>query len=339
MIYNFPLKIDMDNFIHAKKLIESSQNILILAHRRPDGDTLGTSCALYLALQEIGKTCSMACVDTPHERFMFLPEINKFVKDFNPKIYDLVILADVADVKMVVYHSIYPELFSGNIPIIIFDHHLSNEGINNAVNLIDAQAASASMIMYRFLKFMNVHITPQIATCLLAGIYNDTGGFMHSNTSIEALKTASELVKFGAKTQIIIKNMFKNTPVSTLKLWGRALENLKITESGIAISVLTSKDFEECGASASESGGIIEKMSGISDIKFAILLYENGVNIKGSMRTNRDDVDVCKIAALFGGGGHKKAAGFVIPGKIEKETKWKIIPALSKSIEYTLKKC
>lgn len=319
----------MEEFAQARKLIENAQNILVLAHRRPDGDTLGTSCALYLAFQKMNKTCSMACVDAPSERFAFLPEVNRFVKEFNPNVYDLVILADAADVKIVVYQSIYPELFSGNVPVIVFDHHHSNEGVEGAVNLIDSKAASASVIMYKFFKFINTPLTPQISTCLLAGIYNDTGSFMHSNTSIETLMVASDLVRHGAKIQIIIKNMFKNTPVSTLRLWGRALENLKITEDGAAISVLTAKDFKECGADFSESGGIIEKMSGIPDVKFSILLHENGSNVKASMRTNRNDVDVAKIASLFGGGGHRKAAGFVIPGKIEKETKWKIIPGSS----------
>lgn len=316
----------MEEFAQAKKLIENAENILILAHRRPDGDTLGTSCALYLALEKTGKSCTMACADSPAERFAFLPEINKFVKDFNPSVYDLLILADAADLKMVTYQNIYPDLFSGGVPIIIFDHHHSNEGVNGAVNLIDAKAASSSVIMHKFFKFMNFHITPQMATCLLAGIYNDTGSFMHSNVSKETLEIAAELMSRGAKTSIIIKNMFKNTPVSTLRLWGRVLENLKITEDGAAISVLLAKDFEECGARSSEAGGIIEKMNSIPDVKFAVLLHETGSSVKGSMRTNRDDIDVAKIASLFGGGGHRKAAGFVLPGRIEKETKWKIIP-------------
>lgn len=316
----------MEEFAQTKKLIDKAQNILVLSHRRPDGDTLGTGCALYLAFQKMNKQCTVACIDSPSERFDFLPEIKRFVKDFNPSVYDLVILADAADLKMVTYQTIYPELFSGNIPIIVFDHHHSNEGITKAVNLIDTKAASASIIVYKFFQFAGMQVTPQIATCLLAGIYNDTGSFMHSNTSMETLKIAADLMARGAKTQIIIKHMFKNTPISTLRLWGRALENLKVTEDGAAISVLTAKDFEECDAISSDAGGIIEKMSAIPEVKFAVLLHETGTSVKGSMRTNKDDVDLAKIAGLFGGGGHRKAAGFVVPGRIEKEIRWKIIP-------------
>ncbi|MBI5152622.1 bifunctional oligoribonuclease/PAP phosphatase NrnA [Candidatus Peregrinibacteria bacterium] len=316
----------MEEFTKAKKLINNAANILILAHRRPDGDTLGVSCALYLVFQKMDKSCTMACIDAPTDRFDFLPEINKFVKDFNPSVYDLIILADAADTKIVMYDNIYPELFNANIPIIVFDHHHSNEGVAGAVNIIDTRAASASAIVYKFFRFINVHISPQIATCLLTGIYNDTGSFMHSNTSKETLEIASDLMRCGAKVPVIIKSMFKNTPISSLKLWGRALENLKITEDGAAISVLMKKDFEECEAESNEAGGIIEKMSGIPEIKFAVLLHETGTSVKGSMRTIREDVDLAKIAGLFGGGGHRKAAGFVVPGRIEKEIRWKIIP-------------
>ncbi|HBB02999.1 MAG: MgpA protein, phosphoesterase RecJ domain-containing protein [Candidatus Peregrinibacteria bacterium GW2011_GWF2_38_29] len=310
----------MDEFAQAKTLIDKSENILIMAHKRPDGDTLGCACAFSLMLTSIGKSCTLACIDVPSDRFGFLPEVKKFTKEFNPSAYDLVILPDIADVKMVSY-----ELPDG-VPVILIDHHASNNGIAGAINLIDEKAASASVIVYKFFQFMGVKITSHIATCLLTGIYNDTGSFMHSNTSNEVFKISSELTFAGAKMQVIIKNMFRNVPISTLKLWGKALEALRVNKDNVAISVLTKKDFEDCDALPSESGGIIEKMSSIPGIKFAILLHETATTVKGSMRTVRDDVDLVKVAELFGGGGHKKAAGFTLPGRIEREVRWKVVP-------------
>ncbi|MFA7277902.1 MAG: bifunctional oligoribonuclease/PAP phosphatase NrnA [Candidatus Gracilibacteria bacterium] len=312
-------------FREAKKLIERSEKILLISHRRPDGDTLGANIAIHLWLQSMGKQTTLACIDVPSERYDFLPDIRRFVNNFTFTDYDLIIVCDAGAYYMTQFHTIYPDIFSGVVPVLNIDHHASNDNFGT-LNIVDPHAASATLIIYRWFTFLRVAISPAMATALLAGIYNDTGSLMHSNTTQEVYEVSSDLVSKGARVNSISRSMFRSNTLSTLKLWGRVLENMKVTDDGVCMSVLTMKDFGESGAHPDESGGVIDLLNAVPDTKFCVLLAEDGKgNIKGSFRTRRDDVDLSALAANFNGGGHKKAAGFSMPGSIQKETIWKIV--------------
>jgi phosphoesterase RecJ-like protein len=122
--------------------------------------------------------------------------------------------------------------------------------------------------------------------------------------------------------------MFRTTPVKTLKVWGRILENTRVNEDGVTVSVITGNDLEELNASADDASGIVDMLNSVPGSKYTVLLHEdkNG-KVKGSFRTQSDEVDVANIAEQFGGGGHRKAAGFTMPGRIKQEIHWKIEPA------------
>jgi len=315
-----------DEFRLAKRQIDEAQKILIIAHRKPDGDTLGTCIAFKLALTKQGKDITMACIDDIPQRYYYMKEVKNFIQEFNFREYDLIIVCDAGASYMTNYHLKYTDIFKGDVPVINIDHHASNDNFGT-LNIVDTNAASATVIIYRYFKFMDYKFTPEIATAILSGIYNDTGSFQHQNTNAETLKIAGEMMAHGGRTADISKRLFNTTPVSTLKLWGRVLENLKINDEGVVMSVITKKDFEECGAEADEISGAVDFINCIPNSKFTVLLNEDDKgNVKGSFRTRNEEVDLEEIAAKFGGGGHKKAAGFAIPGRIEKEVKWKIVP-------------
>ncbi len=317
-----------DKFIQAKKLIDKAQKILSISHKRPDGDTLGSSCALHLALeQQLGKKVDMACVDEIPDRFRFMQDMDKVIHKFNFRDYDLIIVSDAGASYMTNYHAIYPDIFKGDVPVINFDHHASNDNFGT-VNAVDPQSASTTILLFRFFEFIGLKVTPVIATALLCGIYNDTGSLMHSNTSIEVFEVTGKLMERGGKIHQVSKNLFRTTPVSTLKLWGRVLENARVNDDGVTLSVVTWKDFKECGAGPDEISGVVDFLNSVPNSKFTVLLNEdeNG-NVKGSFRTQRDDVDLAELASKFGGGGHKKAAGFTMKGRLQKEIHWKIVPA------------
>jgi phosphoesterase RecJ-like protein len=315
-------------FKQAKRLIDKTEKILIIAHRKPDGDTLGACISLKHALLKEGKEVTTACIDEIPERYSYMSDINDFIQDFNFREFDLLIVCDAGASYMTNYHEKYPDIFKGDVPVINIDHHSSNDNFGT-INIVDANTASTTMILYHFFRFAKYDFTPHIATALLTGIYNDTGSFMHQNTTPEALKIAGEMMAAGGRVVDVSKNLFKTTPVSTLKLWGKVLSNLKINDESVAMSVITKKDFDQCNAEIDELSGAVDFINCVPKTKFTVLLHEDeSGNVKGSFRTRNEEVDLEEIAAKFGGGGHKKAAGFSLPGKLEQEVRWKIVPTI-----------
>lgn len=314
-------------FRELEKAILNAGKILVIAHRKPDGDAIGSCLALMLVLeQRFSKSVTVACVDKPVKRYSFLQGLNRFVKEFDYHEYDLIIVCDSGAHYMTDYHKVYPGIFSGEVPTLNLDHHASND-MFGTMNIVDSSSASTTFILYKFFKWLDVSlITPAVATCLLTGIYNDTGSFMHSNTTREVFEVCSDLSAKGAKSFVVAKSLFKNTPLSTLKLWGRVFENIKVNKDGVALSVVSENDFKECGAKQDDLSGVVDIINAVPGVKFSVILNEDGQgNVKGSFRTQNDDVDLAEIAKVFGGGGHRKAAGFSIPGKIEKEVRFRIV--------------
>lgn len=307
------------------QILKQAKRITLIAHRRPDGDSLGASLGLYFALQQMGKETTLACVDQPSRRFSFLPDIEKFKKHFLYDIQDLIVVSDAGDSKMTGYHELIPGFLLNDVPILNIDHHISNNYFGK-FNFVDPKSASATMIMFELIKALGVTFTKEIATCLLTGIYNDTGGFMHSNTNLKTFQIASELSSYGADGAFIARNLLLEKPVNQLRVWGLALDRLRRNEENVLSSILTLQEIQKFGASSDETGGVIDLMNTVADAKFTVLVAEDEKGfVKGSFRTQQEDIDVAEIAAQFGGGGHRKAAGFRIPGRLREEKVWKLI--------------
>jgi phosphoesterase RecJ-like protein len=300
--------------------VKKAQNVLVIGHRKPDGDALGSMFAVKIWLSRLGKSVKLACIDKPSKRYNFLPFFDEIENEINPEEHDLVMVLDCGAHYMTGFHTSYPEMLKDCINI---DHHASNDNFGS-INIVDHESASATIIIYRIFEYLDVEITPEMATCLLVGIYNDTGSFMHSNTSHEVYFVAGELLKKGAQISRMIKSLFRTNTVSTLKVWGKAFENARVTDGNFLLSVLKKDDVEKEGESDQVSGAI-DYLNMVPGVDFAFLLKEESGNVKGSLRTRRDDLDLSEIAKLYGGGGHPKASGFVLPGKIEQEVRYKII--------------
>lgn len=312
-------------YLEAKKLIDKANKILIVSHRKPDADTLGTALCLKLWLSDAGKNITLACADKPAPVFKFLPFVGEFMDGFDLKSFDLMIIADAGASYMTNFHLKYKDFFSSGIPILNIDHHASND-MFGTVNIVDFSAASTTVILHRMLIFFDVDITPEMATCLMAGIYGDTGSFMHSNTDKETYEAASDLMKKGASISDITKSLFRSRSVSALRLWGKVLENARLTDDSVVLSVVKERDFEEFEAGAEYLSGVVDYLNMVPNSKFAVLLNEDRKgHVKGSMRTRQSDVDVSKIAAVFGGGGHCKASGFTLAGKLKEEIKYVVV--------------
>ncbi len=230
--------------------------------------------------------------------------------------YDLLIVVDSADLSLL--GSLYTDhidLFS-EVPILNIDHHVSNTGFGQWM-LIDPTAASATEVLYTWFSQVPAfrdHLTEDLATLLLTGIITDTRSFQNPNTTPRTLEIAAELLDRGARQQEIIQNIYKTKPLSTLKIWGRALNSIQVDrESRIVWSAVSKEDLAEMGADPHETHGILDELiSTIPDADVYVLFTElpEGEGLKASMRSS-PGVDASDLAGkIFAGGGHPRAAGF-----------------------------
>jgi len=346
--------------------LKNSQRILLLTHKNPDGDAVGSILALYLSLKKLGKDVVAVCNDPAPSVFEYMSQIKDISQNFTNG-RDFVISLDVSQIKAdkIMYKVVgdklniivtpakgnfTPEMVSSTsgsfnfetvvvldstdldrigspyeknpevfyeIPVVNIDHHAGNDFFGK-VNLVDLTATSAAEILVSVLesltgdpKFMN----EDIATALLAGIITDTNSFQNTNTTPKSLTVAAQLVALGARQQDIIKYVYKTKPLSTLRLWGRALSNLRDEKDYRFVwTEIHKKDYLEVGAAESESGGVIDELlKTASGVEFALLLSEKNGDVHGSLRSTSKSKDVSLIAKLFDGGGHPMASAFQLP--------------------------
>lgn len=231
--------------------------------------------------------------------------------------YDLIIVLDAPDLDRLgkVYEE-HPELFY-ETPVVNIDHHPSNDYFG-AVNLVDLTATSTCEILVGVIEALGDSLmTEDVATCLLTGLITDTGSFQNSNTTPKSLTVSAQLVAAGGHQQEIVQHVYKTKPLSTLKLWGRALTKLQYDpEARLVWSSISAKDFSDTGGTPSEAKEVIDAlMSSAPDAEIILLLRENEGKIDASVRTTKG-VDALKVVGFWNGGGHKAAAGFDVPGPL-----------------------
>ncbi len=338
-------------FSQAKKLIEGSRRILLTMHERMDGDDGGALLAMGHHLEKMGKSVTYAIKKGVPPTLAFLPGSEKIIDDIDPVRGRPAAESGTASAALgrltfngVEHHNFDLLITFGcsainrtgslkienlKVKIINIDHHPDNNHFGH-VNIVDHTKSSVAELVYDFFLFNQWPITKEIATCLLTGIITDTGSFMHSNTQSSTLKTAAALMRKGAHVSKIIKHTFKSKSPFVLKAWGKAIENsFYDTKNKIIYSVMTETDlqeFEKLPQAAFE--GFTEMLNTLPEAKFAMFLRQDGGIIKGSLRSDIfKNIDVSKIAHVFGGGGHKLAAGFSVAGKLMKDEggKWRVV--------------
>ncbi|MFA5821135.1 MAG: DHH family phosphoesterase, partial [Candidatus Gracilibacteria bacterium] len=261
-------------FFKAKKAFSDAQKVVIISHRMPDGDAIGSNVALRLALEAQGKTVVSADVDPVPENSRFLAKADSFVFDFNYEEFDVIVSVDCGDLKLVKFPEMKPEILTGGKPFINFDHHDSN-ALYGTINPVEKGAAATATVIYKFMKFCEWPITIDIATAMLHGIYFDTGSLQHSNTTGEVYEICADLFLRGANLQRVSKELFHTTPVRKLKLWGRILEKTYVNEDGVTISAAGKDDYSATGAGPRDTGGVIDFLNAVPGSKYCVLLSED----------------------------------------------------------------
>ncbi len=303
--------------------IQNAQRIVIISHRHPDADTIGCNLALSEWLRTMQKSVTSACIDDSPKDLQYLTKHLNYAVDFDLKKTDLIITVDCSSTEQAGFFAHKPGLKKFK-SIINIDHHQSNPGFG-ALNLVMKNSSSTAEIIFQLFEMWQVKINAKMATGLLSGLYFDTGSFMHTNTSATSLEMAEKLIQAGAKHHEIIQNLFHNFTQAKFNLWGEVLSNFKINEKHAAVSAITEDDIKNCDASDSDGQGVIDYLCSTEDCNFAMLLNQGDKNIiKGSLRTKNEKQDMSRIAQKFQGGGHKKASGFSLPGKLQKQTYWRI---------------
>jgi bifunctional oligoribonuclease and PAP phosphatase NrnA len=305
--------------------IESRNKILIIGHNNPDPDAIGAAGALLFFIETYfpEKSALIANVDAfpTNLHFLGIEKYSSALANIDLEKFDLIIVVDCGEISRTGIAEKLNDI-KGKITTINIDHHERNIGFAN-INVVE-QISSTCEIIFKILKYNNYSLNKKISTCLLTGITYDTAYFMNSATSKEAMAASSELMKTAADIRSIIRHTWKNKSADTLKLWGKVLEQLHFNKKyQVAVAVIPKE--------ANIDPEIFNDLKNhylqyLNEVKFIILIKESDDGfINCSLRTNRDNINVAKLAEKFGGGGHVKSAGFSINGSLEKtETGWKI---------------
>lgn len=306
--------------------IKKAARILLITHKKPDGDALGALCSLVAVLEKMGKQYNAFTPDPVSRNFLFLPFIEKITPQYgNLETYDLIISLDAGELRLT---DLGKELKEQNHKIINIDHHFIGDDFGY-INIKDPAASSTTEILAKFFREVKIDIDKHIATCLLTGILTDTHNFSNPATTISSLQIASDLMLYGAKIQEIIKYCFYNKSFLSVKFLGKVFDKLIINKKyNIVIAVVTLKDLEEIKEVDEDvTDGIANFLNDMGGVNVILVLKERWNNeIKGSLRTTKENIDVSRLAKMFGGGGHKKAAGFTIKGNIRQAgERWRVV--------------
>lgn len=309
----------------AYAIIKNSQNILIVTHEQPDGDGLASACLMAEVLTLLNKKYQLYCQSRINRQYSFLPHAEEF-KNYNENFdFDLIIILDCGNVERTKLDKKILSRKPGQL-VLEIDHHPKIKDYAD-LEIRDSAAAATAEILYYFIKANKIKITKNLAGCILTGILTDTGNFLYPSTSPATVNIASEMLASGVKFPQIIENTWRNKSIAAMKTWGKALSRLKINPAyDLAFTVLENKDVP-AEITEEELEGMAGFLSNLNAVNGIMLLRQlpDG-RIRGSLRTAQSNIDVSKLARALGGGGHAKAAGFMIEGSLKKtESGWEII--------------
>lgn len=306
----------------AARLLKQD-DILILCHRNPDGDTLGSGYGLHFALKQLGKRSRVLCSDPIPPKMEYLKGKESF-SDFSPR---FVVTVDIADEQL---FGDALSSYRGKVDLAI-DHHPSNS-LFAKETLLHAEAAATCEIIYHLLLEMGVTVTQQIADCLYTGIATDTGCFKFANVTPDTHRIAASLIEIGCQFQQINKRLFQSKTLGMMELERQVLNTLEFhDENRIALICVSLQMLRETGVSEAELDGISGIPRQIEGVQVGVTIKERTQNeYKLSVRSS-ELLDASKFCALFGGGGHARAAGCTICGSLP-QVREKVLTALQEAL-------
>ena len=308
--------------------IKKAESIVILTHETPDGDAIGSSLGLKIALEKLEKDADLIMTSYA-KTFDYLPKIDEIKKESDIKEYDLAISLDCATFKRLDNR----EYFENAKKTIVIDHHGSNNMYGD-INYVNPVAPACSEILLAILSYYEIEVDVKIGTCLMTGIITDTGGLQYPATTADTFEYAAELLRKGVDIADICKRTLQTKTKANFELQKRVMDRLELLENGkVAFSYIDQKDLDEVNAEEGDHEGLVNIGRSIEGVEVSIFIRQkdNENSYKVSMRSG-SYVNVSDVCLMFGGGGHPRAAGALVQGSVE-QVKEKLLKEVRKYLK------
>lgn len=291
--------------------LSEAGTIAVSGHERPDGDCVGSVLALARYLQKaFPKARVDAILEEPPVSFQILDGIKDIKTEFNKnEIYDVFFALDCEEDRL----GAARPLFARARRRINIDHHLSNQGCGDE-SVVDPDCSSTAELVYELMENKEL-LDAEIAKAIYIGIAHDTGVFRYSCTTPRTMRIAAELLEFGFDFSALLEETFFERTYLQTQIMGRAiLESVRFMNNRCIVSMVTRRMMHFYQVTPADLDGIVSRLQGVKGVQCAIFMYETGtLEYKVSLRSD-GSVNVAQVAAMFGGGGHVRAAGCTMNG-------------------------
>jgi phosphoesterase RecJ-like protein len=317
-------------------LLAKHDRFLVTSHVRPDGDALGSEVGMAGLLRQKGKDVRVVNSSLTPPRYDFLDQDGTLFEHFGTQVQpgdladrEALIILDLSSWGQLGDMAELVRRFPG--PRLVIDHHVSQDDLG-AAYLKDTTAEATGTLVLRAVHALGEKPTPEMATGLLTAIAMDTGWFRHPSTTPETFRSSAELVEAGADVNGIYRLLFERNTFGRLKMMGEALARLRTDLDGrIAYTAVTRDDFERTGAIPPDTEDLVDFTVSLRGVEVGLLFIEQRRGgIKLSIRA-RADFDCARLAARFGGGGHRAAAGATLPDPLA-EAEAKVLGAVREEL-------
>jgi bifunctional oligoribonuclease and PAP phosphatase NrnA len=294
----------------AVRVFQEAKSFLVLGHVNPDGDALGSMCALRLAAESLQKSILMVIPDDYSESYKFL-EGTRFIAREIPagSRFDVGVILDCDGPARL---GSMQDALSQCGTTLEFDHHPGSIRVSD-VRVIDPQSASTGEIVYEFLIAAGIKMSAEIAECLLTAIITDTGCFRFSNVKPSTLRIASDLVECGVSINSIVHKVYETRTLGAARILGAALASLRTSQDGqVAYTTITREQILSAGADEAETDGVVNYVRSVRGARIGIFFREGEDGTTRVSLRSTDGSDISQVARIFGGGGHRTAAGCIV---------------------------
>lgn len=312
--------------------IQQCSTIAVTSHFRPDGDAIGSTLALGLALQSMGKKVYMWNEDGVPARYAFLEgaELIQPLPETVPADVEMLICVDTGDWKRLGDRT---QQLLVDFPLIVnVDHHGTNTRYGH-LQVIEPETAACAFVLFNMLKSWGVKMTRPVADALYVGISTDTGSFQYGSTTPEVMHAAGELLAAGVDVAGVNRRVYQEVPYSSLLMQREVLNHMVVEAGGrLAHYSMPAGRKAELQVSLEDTKDLVDVVRVLQGVKVAIIFedLEDG-RIRVSLRSKDASISVAAIASLFGGGGHAMASGIRMRGELA-DCREKVLNAVRKEL-------